>query len=526
MDANAATTSHDHDARPRWLSKGRGWTLSLVLACLGTLPFFVHGWFESNDETNDAAMYVACARSILAGEGYSYLEAPFTIRPPGTSWLAAAIMAWRGEDWLAINIATSLFGVLGVVLLHLHAATRLPRWFAWLLALGVWFSSPYQELCNQVMSDIPGAALVLACLALERLAAPRASIWPSLLVGAAIGASTWMRSIAILVVPAIACARAYAHWREGGRGWLRFALLRVLPIVAAAWLVKLPWDLHVAANPPAVPVEQNFLHSYSTAMWRVDGGDPSSPHRSAEEILARIPVRLAQVTSLLGSGMLESTGGFAPKALGALVLVLVGLVAWRRRAAPELFALGATAVICVYFGFRDRLMLPVWLLMLPAAFEGLILVLGRLGSTTAHGAALLVLLAWNGSAMDPRGHRDDARAQHELHARWAADVRELVPPEARLAAPIGWHASVHLGRPVWSLFFVARRAGNDFEAAERVYDKHAIDHVVLWPRVPADRAWIEVLTRKYGPPARRGEALAWRVRRFDDRPKAAPPAGR
>ncbi|MFN9945134.1 MAG: DUF456 family protein [bacterium] len=37
------------------------------------------------------------------------------------------------------------------------------------------------------MSDIPGAALVLACLALERLAAPRASIWPSLLVGAAIG---------------------------------------------------------------------------------------------------------------------------------------------------------------------------------------------------------------------------------------------------------------------------------------------------------------------------------------------------
>ena len=92
-----------------------------MLVCLATLPFLVHGWFEANDETNDAAMYVACARSILAGEGYSYLEAPFTIRPPGTSWLAAAVMLWRGEDWLALNVVTSLFGVLGVALLHLHA---------------------------------------------------------------------------------------------------------------------------------------------------------------------------------------------------------------------------------------------------------------------------------------------------------------------------------------------------------------------------------------------------------------------
>jgi len=59
-----------------------GWLWSLVLVCIATLPFLVHGWFEANDETNDAAIYVACARSILAGDGYSYLGVPFTIRPP------------------------------------------------------------------------------------------------------------------------------------------------------------------------------------------------------------------------------------------------------------------------------------------------------------------------------------------------------------------------------------------------------------------------------------------------------------
>lgn len=495
-------------------AKGRGgwWLAALVAACLATLPLLVHPWFAANDETNDAAMYVACARSILAGEGYSYLGAPFTIRPPGTSWLAAATMAWRGDDWHALNLVTSLFGVLGAALLYLHAATRLPRWLAWFLALAVWASSPYQSLCHQVMSDVPGAALVLACFALERWASKRDEWWPGLVVGAAIGASTYMRSIAILVVPAIAAARCFAHLRDGGGGWMRFLLLRVAPVVAAAWLVKLPWDLHVAAHPPAVPVEQNFLHSYSTAMWHVDGGDPSSPPRPWSEIAARVPVRFEQVASLMGSGMLSSAGATAHMLLGTLVLLLVALVAWKRRAAPELFVLGATGVILVYFGFRDRLVLPVWILALPAAFEGLVLLLGRVSLRAAHGAALLVLLGWTGATLEPRGDWDAARRQHEYFARYADDARTLLPEDARIASPIGWHASVFLGKPVYSLFFVVRRAGNDYTAAEGLFDRVGIDHVLLSQRIPADKPWVDYLTRNYGPPAVRGEALVWRVR--------------
>lgn len=498
---------------------GRGgwWLASLVFVCLVTLPLLVHGWFGADDETNDAAMYVACARSILAGEGYSYLGAPFTIRPPGTSWLAAATMAWRGDDWYALNLVTSLFGVLGAALLYLHAATRLPRWLAFGLALAVWASSPWQELCHQVMSDVPGAALVLLCLGLERWAAKRDAWWPGLVVGAAIGASTYMRSIAILVVPAIASARVLAHHKAGGGRWARFLLLRVAPVAAAAWLVKLPWELHVAANPPATPVEQNFLHSYSTAMWHVDGGDPSSPPRPWSEIAGRVPVRYVQVASLLGSGMATSEGSAAQIALGTLVLLLVALVAWRRRAAPELFVLGATAVILVYFGFRDRLALPVWILALPAAFEGMVGLLGRFHLRVAHGAALLVLLGWTGATLDPRGDWDEARRQHEYFARYAADAKELLPPDARVATPVGWHVSVFLGKPVWSLFFVVRRAGNDFKAAEGLIDRQGIDHVLLSQRIPADRPWVDYLTRTYGRPAMRGEALVWRVRPADGR---------
>jgi hypothetical protein len=46
------------------------------------LLWTVHPWY---DATNDGSMYIATARALLAGEGYSYLGSPFLIRPPGFS---------------------------------------------------------------------------------------------------------------------------------------------------------------------------------------------------------------------------------------------------------------------------------------------------------------------------------------------------------------------------------------------------------------------------------------------------------
>jgi hypothetical protein len=158
---------------------------------------------------------------------------------------------------------------------------------------------------------------------------------------------------------------------------------------------------------------------------------------------------------------------------------------------------------------------------LPAAFEGLILLVGRISVTTAHGVAALVLLAWSASSMDPRAHWNQAQSQHEYFTRLAADAKTLLPAEARVAAPIGWHTSVFLQQPVWSLFFAVRRAGNDFSAAEGVFDRQRIDHVLLSPRIPADKPWAEWLTQRYGAPRVQGEAYVWQVR-----PKSSPMNGR
>ena len=70
------------------------WWLAFLL--VASLFWLVHPWYEATDETNDASIYLLTAKALAAGEGYSYLGAPFTIRPPGFSALIAPWIAARG----------------------------------------------------------------------------------------------------------------------------------------------------------------------------------------------------------------------------------------------------------------------------------------------------------------------------------------------------------------------------------------------------------------------------------------------
>jgi hypothetical protein len=488
----------------------------LLAGCLLSLVWLVHPWYEAGDETNDAAIYVACARALLSGAGYSYLGEPFTVRPPGMSALIAPVLAARGSDWHALNLLVALFGVACVGLLFAHTRARIGTGLALLVAAALWLSDPFQRLCNQVMSDVPGAALLLACLLVERWAARRPSVARDVVLGACIGLATYVRSVTILLVPAIAAARVLRRWaRRGDPGaepWSRVLLAGLAPLALSAFLVKLPWDVRCALHHPAPPVDQNYLYSYSTAMWHVDGGDPSSPARGLGEIAARVPGRAVQVLSLLGSGMRDSDGG-AAAALGAVVLLLAAVAAWRRRESAELFALLVLGVLLVYFGFRDRLALPIWVLALPAAAEGALVLARRpLGERNATLAAAGVLLALPVLCFHPRRDWDRIEAAHAFYQRYAAEVRAAVPEDVRVASQIGWHLSVYLDRPVWSLFFAARRAGGP-AGALAVVERHGIGAIALSPRIEADRKALPWLAERFGPPVVAAESVVLRTRR-------------
>ncbi len=511
----------------------------VVLVALASLPWLVHGWYEAGDETNDAAIYVASARALLAGEGYSYLGEPFTVRPPGMSVLLAAIFAWRGADWHAVNLAVSLSGVACVAFLYLHARRRIGAVLAALVALAVWFSTPFQTLCNQAMSDVPGAALLFACLALERWAEARPSLKRDLVLGLVIGLSTYVRSVTILLVPAIVVARAWrarssaqpasasarssaqpedaSTWSGARprdvRAWVRFGLTRLAPLALAAFAAKIPWDVRCAQNHPTPPVDQNFLFSYSTAMWHVDGGDPSSPARELSSIAERVPERAETVLSLLGARMGTSANESATVAVGILLLALAAVTCWRRRESAELFAAAFLMVLFIYFGFRDRLALPLWLVVLPAATEGLLVLLrARIGTITATAVVAVALAALPFLDFRPRAGWDRIEAEHAFYERYAAEVRAAVPPDQRVASQIGWHLSVFLDRPVWSLFFAARRAGGP-EGALQAIERHGIDAIALSPRIAADKSIAPWLAQRMDAIWSSADAAVLRVRR-------------
>jgi hypothetical protein len=484
----------------RWTT----WVLiAFVLAACTSLALFVHPYYEATDTTNDASMYIACAKALLAGEGYQYLGTPFTIRPPGFALLIVPVLALRGLDFMALNAFVGLFGVATVALLFVWLRPRVGTVVSLAVATVVWLNPSFRQMCNQVMSDVPGAASMLACLIVERWAERKPSIRRDLILGAAIGLASYVRSVNVLLVPAILCGRVAAQlfehrWGGGGSGWLAFVRSRALGLAIATALVVAPWSIRDSLSRPEPPVDQNFLYSYSTAMWHVDGGDPSSPRRPLSAIFERVPQRARQITSMLGSRMTTSEGSTAEIAIGAVMLAAIVVALVRRRKSAEFMALGVTVVLAVYFGFQGRLVLPVWLFALAALADCVMGAITRAVNALAARAAVVVALAalvWVDWA--PYRGVDRIEAIHAAYMRTCDAFRQRLAPDARVAAPIGWHYSVYLDRPVYSLFFAVRREG-EMRAVERVIDEYGINTVVLWSAIPADQSMLPYFRERYG----------------------------
>lgn len=479
-----------HVERAPWTRTERLWLAAFVAGTLASLAWLAHPWFEWS---NDASLYVVTARSIARGEGYSYLGQPFTVRPPGFSALLAPVVALFGTDFRAMNVFVGLFGVAGLVALFAWARPRLGAPLAFVVCAWAWLEPGYRHLCNVVLSDVPGTALLVASLLVERWWRARPSVARGLAFGVLLGASGLVRTMNALLAPAIAVASLASVWSEGARGKELVVRLfrRLAPLAIGVAIVAAPWSLWADAHRPALPVDQNYLYSYSTAMWHVDGADPSSPLRPIAELWERVPARTVQLLSLLGTRMQSPSAGAFELVLGALILLGTIAIAVRRRESGELFALGAAGMLLVFVAFLDRHALPVWLIASVAATEALVLVLVRVRVrlTHARAAAAGLLVAFTVADWGPRRDWERIESNHRTMERFCASAAEHLPARARVGSYIGWHDAVFLDRPVWSLMFGQRRDG--LAGADRVVEKYALDTLVLSDFLAADRALAE-----------------------------------
>lgn len=497
----------------------------LAAGLLSSLPFTVHPWY---DATNDGSVYISTAQSLASGDGYSFLGMPFRERPPGFSALLAPIIAWKGVDFFAFNMLVSLFGCAGVILLYVHQRAYVGWALALLTSLALWLNPGYQRLCNQVMSDVLGLALILAIVIVQRWATPLPHWRRELLLGLSIGLAAYARFACILMVPAILAARIVWRFRRGTEReqLTSFVPKRLVLFALIAFLVQLPWSGESREGTPPQLSDQMLNHSISTAMWHTVANDPTSRRYTAKELLHRVPDQVLDVGVALGRrmqtnltngqrGKILRAGGNAlikPLLLATWMVLCLLIVLFRRPDPAEFFALGLLSVIAFYFVFVDRLILPIYVFGLAATVQVthdlLRRITGSRRTTILMSVALLMLIAWD---FTPRANWDQIERRHNDWVDMASAVNPILLSDARVGTRKGLFYGTYLDQPVYTL----RRAMADtlvYETVEQIIDKQNLNTIVLDPEEHLDSSYITYFTEHYGPGSSAGSVLVWRIR--------------
>lgn len=459
-----------------------------LLAC-GSLAFLVHSWY---DPVSDASMYLLTARAIAAGEGYAYLGEPFYLRAPGLSALVSPFVDPATVDFHLVNLVVSAFGAASVVLFYLYQRPRLGWPLAFGCALLLWCLPGFQRLSNQVLSDVPGAALLLACLCVERWSVRSRSPWRQVLLGLCIGVSTYVRAGLVLLLPAIFLGRLLQRGRREAvaAGATPRTVPAALAFVGTTLLVMAPWSIRNANLDRSLePVDQTLQYDQTTLILRESYRDPRSPINSMEEFTARVRKRANEAVLALGSlrfvkdeeGSEDDEDPLLAYSLGGLLFASLLIAFLRRREPAEFFVVGSLLVLSIFPNpFLDRYALPVFLFALPAFLELLRSGLGRVaGRRTGEYVPLALLLALAAAVFAPRAGWDELEAQHRERVELADGLRSKLRPDSRLAAPKGWHhLSLLLGRPVHCLLFAIRDLGPR-PGVSSIIDKYGVNTIVI-----------------------------------------------
>ena len=466
--------------------------LALIAVASLSLLLFVDPYFQS---MWDAVLYALTSRSLLAGDGYAVFGEPFTLRPPGFTLLLVPVMALFGTDnWLALNLFTSFLGIVAIALLFVYLRPRLGTTLTFALCLGLWISPQYQSLCQVTLSDTAGLAALIGCLLLDRRARATGNWTWDLGLAFAIGAAVYLRTVCLLLVPAIVLSRLVAGWRARERSDRSSGLLRLAAIVAIPLALQLPWSLWKSAHPSVYPTQQWGIYSYSVAQWHVDPTDPESRRLGKLEVLSRAPVRVEQCLTALGSRLPKydppgpllvpeakaqraankKPGGLVIGVLGVLCLLGIGLRRWD---AGDIFALGNLAVLSIYFDYDERIVLPSYIFVLASTLQ---VAQGLLRRRLSEGrAAAVVAAAFMVVALAdafPRYDRGFVERRNRVHEQVADYLEETYSDDVSIGASLGHRLAVFLDRPIH--FFDVAVASRGREGFWRLVARHEIQVVV------------------------------------------------
>ncbi len=457
------------------MDSGRWALAALVGLMLFSLVWLVDRHF---DAMWDAVLYVLTTRSLLAGDGYAVYGEPFHLRPPGFSVLLLPVMAVFGNDFLAFNVFVSLLGILALALVFVYFRPRLGVPVSFAACASIWVNPQYQSICNTVVSDTAGLAAIFACLLVDRWARQRAGLGRDVVLGLALAATGYLRTVTTFLLPALVVSRLIDRESEAGaERFLRGKLPRLAVVCLVPIVLGIPWSMWKSANPPPQPARQHGIYSYWTAQWHQDSSDPDSPLLSAGDVLGRVPWRTEQCFTSLGSRLPKVTlHGIVPAPevrrireenrrpfgfwLGCVGVASLVVVAVRRRDTGSFFALGSLGILLIYFDFDDRLLVPNYVFVLGATLELLLLGVRKFLPPGKAAAAVTVLVAVMGIAdAHPPEDREFVAQRSRVNTAVAAFIDETYAEDVPVGGSLGHHMAPFLERPVYFLEVAAMKQG-------------------------------------------------------------------
>ena len=462
----------------------RPWAKWLPWACLA-LYLLACLFFWAGDEWRpewDGAVYLLTGQSLAAGEGYTYQGEPFFLRPPGLPWLLSFVVEKDGFDPHRVNLLLMFFAGTAVAAVFAAARSMHGVWTALGVALLVGSSPLFVRLFGLVFAEYPFATFTFLGIALLHVSLKPGAKWWAWSLGGAVclAIAIHMRTVAVLILPGVVLL---SLWHGRGRARLR----GLLPL-ATAVLLSLPWFLYsrAAAADAEVPVEQDLLLDYTTAIFHVDPGDPSSALVAFDAWGERIAKHGGQLLDdLTGATLYVADGGFLPVQILVGLAVVAGLVVALRRRGPSLFewfGLVYATLLITYFAYDARLVMPlvplVSLYLLTAIDAGggwLARRTNRPRLVPILGVAVIVGLASaNGVAIAKhRGEAGDLGTTYRTMARW---LEEETPPGARILCNQAPIVSLLSNRPAYTFRFVR---------TPDVLAKYRIDYVLFDTIPPA-----------------------------------------
>jgi 4-amino-4-deoxy-L-arabinose transferase-like glycosyltransferase len=448
-------------AAGRWLTRPLTW---IVVASAGVYQLVIVPQWDRR-LVWDSAFYVALARSLARGDGYTYMGLPHAKYPPIVPLMLAPIELVFGDAFLlmrALMVACALAVIVATWFL-MHRLTAAPL----AAAVTVMTAGSYAlfDESTRILSDVPYAAMALAALwAGERLRQEPSArrFWTAaVLIAAAYLTRTIGFTVAVAVAVALVLGPRGRPWAERARGAL--GILAVFALVAGLWIGR---GLSIA---PAPGADASAYDTYGNELLAKDPDDPSAGRIAPADLARRVMENFGfyqktLIDLLTGTAVTE---GSARTALAALWLGgwLIALV--RRRSAVEIYVPLYAGVLLLWPTHQGkRFLVPLLPMIFLYALEPIWLALQRLTGGAgrriggmALAAVALVSVAVNAQQIVPivRAERSDPYlavpiAQFIAALAW---VRDNTAPDAVLITDRAPMAHVYADRVAHSEPWVA-----------------------------------------------------------------------